>query len=83
MNDDETAVAYLTLQDLTGEIFDETLDIYNYTATGVRALTMPLIAYDETTKTATFRLQGNGGKNLNEREIIVGIQSFFNSKRKI
>ena len=82
MNDDETAVAYLTLQDLTGEIFDETLDIYNYTATGVRALTMPLIAYDETTKTATFRLQGNGGKNLNEREIIVGIQSFLTQKEK-
>lgn len=82
MNDDETAIAYLTLKDLTGEIFDETLDIYNYTATGVRALTMPLIAYDETTHTATFRLQGNGGKSLNGREIIVGIQSFLTQKEK-
>lgn len=44
---------------------------------------MPLIAYDETTKTATFRLQGNGGKNLNEREIIVGIQSFLTQKKNM
>lgn len=80
LNDDEQAVIYLTLQDLNGDILDETLDIYNYTLNGVSILNMQTIDYNEETKTATLRLQGNGGKSLNGKNVRFGIQSFLTHK---
>lgn len=82
MNDDEESIVYLTLQDLTGEIFDETLDIYNYTLSRGSAFYMQKIDYDEDTHTATFRLQGNGEKKLNGKTVHFGIQSFLTQKVK-
>lgn len=80
MNDDASTVIYLTLQDLTGNRIDETLDVYNYTLSGARILNMQTIDYNEETHTATLRLQGNGGKNLNGKTVYLGIQSFLSEK---
>lgn len=77
LNDEEQVVIYLTLQDLNGDILDETLNIYNYTMDGVSSLNMQTIDYNEETKTATLRLQGNGGKRLNGKSVRFGIQSFL------
>ena len=82
MNDDESAIIYLTLQDLSGETIDETLDIYNYTLSEGRAFFMETINYDPTTKTATLRLRGNGGKSMNSKSVIFGIQSFLTKKQR-
>lgn len=82
MNDDESAIIYLTLQDLTGEIIDETLDIYNYTLSKGSAFFMEAINFDTKTKTATLRLQGNGGKDINGKEVMLGIQSFLTKKQR-
>lgn len=80
MNDDDTVVVYLTLQDLTGTRIDETLDIYNFTLSGARILNMQTIDYNEDTHTATLRLQGNGGKKMNGKTVYLGIQSFLSDK---
>ena len=37
--------------------------------------------YNKETKTATLRLQGNGGKHLNGKSIRFGIQSFLTNKK--
>ena len=79
MNDDDTVVVYLTLQDLTGDRIDETLDIYNFTLSGARILNMQVIDYNEDTHTATIRLQGNGGKMMNGKNVYLGIQSFLSN----
>ncbi|MGL4338524.1 MAG: DUF4179 domain-containing protein [Turicibacter sp.] len=80
MNDDEQVVIYLTLKDLIGGRLDATLDVYNYTLKGVSILNMQTIDYNEDTQTATLRLIGNGGENLNGKDIRLGIQSFITQR---
>lgn len=80
MNDDDSTVIYLTLQDLTKDRIDETLDIYNFTLSGAQVLNMQVIDYNEETHTATLKLQGHGGKHMNGKNIYLGIQSFLSDK---
>lgn len=80
MNDDEMAVIYVTLQDLTGDRIDETLDLYDYSFTGARIMTSEIVNFDETTNTATLRIQGNGGQKLNGKKMNVSIDSFLSNK---
>src|SRR5699024_5692890 len=51
-NDDEMAVIYITMQDLTGDRIDESLDLYNYTLSEGALFNSQIIGYDEETKTA-------------------------------
>ncbi len=61
MNDNEMAVIYLTLQDISGNRIDETVDIYDYTLTGAQMFNSQIIDFDETTNTATFRYNRTWG----------------------
>jgi hypothetical protein len=81
MNDNEMAVIYVTLQDLTGDRIDETLDLYDYSISGAQMFNSQIVAYDETTKTATLRIRGNGGENLNNRKVNFRIRSFLSDKQ--
>ena len=63
MNDDEMAVIYITMKDLEGDRIDKTLDIYNYRLTGTHISNCQIVHFDEATKTATLRMQANGGEN--------------------
>ncbi len=81
MNDDEMAVIYITMKDLTGDRIDETLDIYDYRLTGTHISTCQMVHYDETTKTATLRMQANGGEKLNGKKVSFQIESFLSDKR--
>lgn len=80
MNDDEMAVIYVTLQDLIGERIDETIDLYNYSFTGGRMFTTEMVYFDEQTKMATLRIQGNGGEKLNNKKMNLSIDSFLSNK---
>lgn len=64
MNDDEMAVIYITMQDLVGNRIDETLDIYDYRLSGGTMFNCQIVHYDKITKTATLRIQMNGGKKI-------------------
>jgi hypothetical protein len=81
MNDSEMAVIYVTLQDLTGNRIDETLDLYDYSITGAQMFNSQIVNYDETTDTATLRIRGNGGENLNNRKVNFRISSFLSDKQ--
>lgn len=81
MNDDEMAVVYLTMQDLTSNRIDETLDIYDYSLNGVHMSNIQIVNYDEITKTATLRMQANGGEKLNGKKLSFRIDSFLSDKR--
>jgi hypothetical protein len=82
MNDNEMAVIYVTLQDLTGNRIDETLDLYDYSISGAQMFNSQIVDYDETTNTATLRIQGNGGKSLNGKKVNFRIASFLSDKQK-
>lgn len=77
MNDDETAIVYLTLQDLVGNRIDKTVDLYNYSIRGTSSLTHELVNYNEDTKTATFRMIANGGNKLNGKKLTIQVDSFL------
>lgn len=81
MNDDNTAVAYLTMQDLSGDRVDRSIDLYNYSISEGSMFTHEVIAYDEKTKTATIRLLANGGSRLNGKKVTVRIDSFLSDKK--
>ncbi|MBU5675117.1 DUF4179 domain-containing protein [Alkaliphilus sp. MSJ-5] len=80
MNDDEMAVIYVTMQDLLGNRIDETLDIYHYSLTGARTFNCQIVNYDEKTKTATLRMEANGGEKLNGKKVSFRITSFLSDK---
>ncbi|WP_199445798.1 hypothetical protein [Bacillus weihaiensis] len=81
MNDNEMAVIYVTLQDLTGNMIDETLDLYDYSLTGAHMFNSRIVDYDEKTNTATMRIQGNGGEILNNSKMNFRITSFLSDKQ--
>lgn len=80
MNDDEMAVIYITMKDLVGDRIDESLDIYNYSLSGTYISTCEIVHYDETTKTATLRMQANGGKKLNGKKVSFQVESFLSDE---
>ncbi|MHA7743560.1 DUF4179 domain-containing protein [Priestia aryabhattai] len=82
MNDDEMAVIYVTMQDLTGNRLDKTLDLYDYTLTDGHMFNSQIVNYDKDTNTATLRIQANGGTNFNNKKIKLRISSFLSQRYK-
>ncbi|MGG3268080.1 DUF4179 domain-containing protein [Priestia aryabhattai] len=80
INDDEMAVIYVTMQDLTGNRIDQTLDLYDYTLTEGHMFNSQIVDYDKDTNTATLRVQANGGTGLNNKKINFQISSFLSHK---
>lgn len=81
MNDDEMAVVYLTLQDLTSDRIDENVDLYNYNIEGASGFTHEIVDYDATTRTATIRMMATGSQNLNGKQVNLRISSFLNGSK--
>lgn len=82
MNDDEMAVVYLTMQDLTSDRIDKNIDLYNYNITGASEFTHEIVDYDTTTKTATIRMTATGGQDFNGKKINLSISSFLTGNKK-
>ncbi|GAA0404955.1 DUF4179 domain-containing protein [Paenibacillus motobuensis] len=82
INDEDEAVVYLTLQDLTGDRVDHTVDLYNYWISGGRSFTHELIDYDETSRTATIRMVSHGGKQWNGSKVTVRLSSFLSHREE-
>lgn len=80
MNDDEVAVIYVTLQNLIGDRIDETTELYDYSFTGERMFTTEMVDFDEHTKMATLRIQGNSSEKLNNKKMNLSIDSFLSQK---
>ena len=81
MNDNDTAVVYISIQDLTADRVDKSIDLYNYSITGMNTFTSEVISYDEASKTSIVRLLANGGSKLNGRKVTVSINSFLSDKQ--
>lgn len=81
MNDDDSTVVYVTMQDLEGERIDETLDIYDYFISNGHSFTNEVVAFDEITKTATVRFLASGGEKLNNSKLKFQIRSFLSDKK--
>ena len=81
MNDDDTAVVYLTMQDLTGNRIDESMNLLDgFSISGANMLTSEIVDFDAKTKTATLRLMGSGGDKLEGQKVTVRINSFMSGK---
>ncbi len=80
MNDDDTAVIYLALQDLTEDRIDRSVDLYDYFVRGANVFTHELVNYDEATRTATIRMMAGGGRELDGKKLTVQLNSFLSKK---
>lgn len=81
MSDDDTAVVYISMQDLTADRVDEDIDFYNYSITGLHSFTSQVISYDKASRTAIVRLLANGGSRLNGKKVTVNVNSFLSDKQ--
>lgn len=81
MNDNDMAVIYVTLKDLTDDRIDETLELYDYSLTDSHMFNSQIVDYDKKTNTVTLRIQGNGGKSLNDKKMNLNISSFLSKKQ--
>ena len=79
-SDGETAVAYLTLTELTNlKRIDDSVDMYNYFFTGYSSFRQDFIGYNENLKTATIMLLANGKDSTNKKTTFL-LQSFLSNK---
>ena len=83
MNDDETAVFYLTLQDLTGDRIDKTLYLRpgDYSFTDTINYGWEIVNYDPTTKTATLRMLASGMAGLNGKKVTFSLGPFIGKRQ--
>ncbi|MBR2569172.1 MAG: hypothetical protein IKE34_08285 [Paenibacillus sp.] len=81
MNDDETAIVYLTLQDMEGGRIDDTVDLYDYSIQGAHMFTQKLVAYEAEAKKATFQLLAHGAKGLNGKKVTLRLSSLLSGKQ--
>lgn len=88
MNDDDMAVVYITMEDLVGDrliqgnIKEKVIDLDDYTLTEGNVFTSEVIGYDEKNKTATIRMQANGGENLDGKEVGFSVSSYLTGENK-
>ena len=76
-NDDEMAVIYLILQDITSDRLNHDTDLYDYSLSEGSLFNAQIIDYEEETKTATFRIQTNGGQDLDGNKLVIILKSFI------
>ena len=76
-NDDEMVVVYLTLQDLTQDRLSHDTNLYDYSLSEGALFNSQIIDYDDETKTATFRIQANGGENIDGKELVFSLKSLL------
>lgn len=75
MNDEDTAVVYLSMQDLTGERVDDSISLLDYEIEGMWSYQPEVISYDKATKTAIIRILASGASEL--KKLSVNVDSFY------
>lgn len=82
INDNDMIYIYFTMRDLKADRIDSSIDIYDFLVTKTIGMNTEVISFDESTKTATLRMTGFGGENLNNKKISMIINSFLTGARK-
>lgn len=78
-NDDEMAVIYMTLQDLTADRLSASTDLYSYSLSKGGSFNAQIIDYEEETKTATFQIRTNGGENMDGKKLTLKVKSLIST----
>ncbi len=81
LTDNDTAVVYISMQDLTADRVDDSIDLYHFSVTGMNLFTSKVISYDKASRTAIIRLLANGGKKLEGKKATLSIESFLSDKK--
>lgn len=81
-NDNHNIVIYFSIQDLEGKgRVNENLDLCDSEyVEGPFAFGTELIAYDEKTNTAYYKMHGSGGKDMSNRMVTFSISSLMSNK---
>lgn len=83
VNDSDTSIVYLTLQDLEQNRIDSTTEIFdsNLDSSWVNFATM--VHFDAETRTATYRLEGLGTDEHASEKITLSIRSFLSGQSQL
>ncbi len=81
MSDSNTTIAYISIQDLTADRVDESINLYNYSISTMESFTSEVISYDAASKTAIIKLLANGGKKLEGKIVTLRVDSFLSNKQ--
>lgn len=77
VNDEDTAVIYLTLQDLEGNRIDETTELHESNLDDSVLGFGQMVHFDKQTRTATYRLESKGENFTAGKKITVNIKSLL------
>lgn len=85
VDDGGVAVAFLSLQDTTGQgrVSDTVRLMDCQISDGMAAAFADVVSYDETTETAVLRLQGLGGSEDERQKITVSAHSLLSGEREV
>lgn len=82
MSDNNTTIAYISMQDLTADRVDKSIDLYHYSISLMGSLTSKVISYDAASKTAIIQLLANGGDKLEGKIVTLQVESFLSNKQR-
>ena len=77
MNDDHKAVAYVTLQDITGNRLSSMIDFFDFHLSNSNRFYVNRAQYDENTNTATLQIPAFGEAKMNGKKVIFALRSFL------
>ncbi len=82
MSDNNTTIAYISMQDLTADRVDKSIDLYHYSISEMGSFTSEVISYDAASKTAIIKLLANGGNKLEGKIVTLQVESFLSNKQR-
>lgn len=82
LSDEDMIYIYFTMTDLQEDRIDSFIDIYDFIVTDTIGLNTEVISFDEATKTATLRISGSGGRELNGKKISMKISSLLTGAKR-
>jgi hypothetical protein len=77
--DDDSVMILYTLKDLEKDRISETTSVYDFSLSGAATLGTYPVDYDGKTKTATFCMAGDNGKEMKGKKLTLSISSFLDS----
>lgn len=77
VNDGDTAVVYITLQDLEGDRIDETTELYDRNLGDGMMGFAHMVYFDEETRTATYRMESMGTETVSGKKITVNVSALL------
>ncbi len=82
MNDEDTTVVYLSIQDMKADRINDSLCIEHFELGDrlLRSMGTEIVSYDKATKTVILKVTGSGGEELEGKKATASFKSFYTDR---